>query len=356
MFDYEEDEVEEIAGEQDSLFEHHRVVADKGQSMMRVDKFMINHLEKVSRTKIQEAADNGFLFVNGKSVKSNYKVKPNDVVTMELEYPRRELRIIAQDIPIDIIYEDDVLMVVNKPAGLCVHPGHGNYSGTLVNALAWHLRDNPLFNDENDLRPGLVHRIDKDTSGLLVIAKDMSAKVHLAKQFFDKTSQREYHALVWGVPSERTGTISGFIGRNLKDRKTMDIFDTEKHGKWAVTHYEVVEEFGYVSLVRCKLETGRTHQIRAHFQHIGHPLFSDDTYGGNRILRGTTFTKYRQFVENCFKLCPRQALHAKTLGFEHPKTGEMMQFNSELPDDMQLLISKWRGYISQRPLDEPDQQ
>jgi len=340
------DEIEETTTIQDK-YEHHRVVADKGQGLLRVDKFLTNHLEKISRNRIQEAADDGNLYANGKPVKSNYKVKPDDVITIELDHPKQELKIIAQDIPINIVYEDNDLLVINKVAGMVVHPGHGNYSGTLVNALAWHMKDNPMF-DGNDPRPGLVHRIDKDTSGLLVVAKNEYAKTHLSSQFFHKTSQRTYVALAWGVPPEGEGTITGFIGRNLHDRKYMHVFDSEEHGKWAVTHYKVIEEFGYVSVVECKLETGRTHQIRVHFKHIGHPLFNDSTYGGDYILRGTTFTKYKQFVQNAFAVCPRQALHAKTLGFVHPTTGEFMQFDSEIPTDMQSLIEKWRGYLGSR--------
>ncbi len=328
-------------------FEHYKVIADKGQSMMRVDKFLTNHLEKISRNRIQEAADDGNLFANGKPVKSNYKVKPDDVITIELDHPKHELKIIAQDIPLNIVYEDNDLIVINKAAGMVVHPGHGNYSGTMVNALAWHMKDNPMF-DGNDPRPGLVHRIDKDTSGLLVVAKNEQAKAHLAAQFFHKTSQRTYIAVAWGVPPNGKGTITGYIGRNLQERKMMHVFNTEEHGKWAVTHYTVLEDFDYVSVVECKLETGRTHQIRVHFKSIGHPLFNDSTYGGNTILRGTTYSKYKQFVQNAFSICPRQALHAKTLGFVHPTSGEFMQFDSEIPADMQALIEKWRTYIGTR--------
>lgn len=329
------------------LYEHYKVVADSGQTLIRIDKFLTNRLEDLSRSKIQDAASNGFLLVNGNAVKANYKVKPNDVITIEYEYPKQEIEIIPQDIPLDILYEDEHLIVVNKGAGLVVHPGYGNYSGTLVNALAYHLKDNPLFT-KNDPRPGLVHRIDKDTTGILVIAKNEAAKNKLAKQFFEKTAQREYLALVWGIPKERKGTITGYLGRNMKDRKLMHVYDSEEKGKWAVTHYEVIEELGYVSLVRCRLETGRTHQIRIHMKYYGHPLFNDQTYGGDKILRGTTFTKYKQFVHNCFKVCDRQALHARLLGFEHPATGEYMHFETELPSDMKQLIEKWRIYISNR--------
>jgi len=340
------DDVEETT-DSNEKFEHFRVVADKGQGLLRVDKFLTNHLEKISRNRIQEAADAGSLYANGIPVKSNYKVKPFDVVTIELDYPKQELKIIAQDIPLDIVYEDEDLLVINKAPGMVVHPGHGNYSGTMVNALAWHMRDNPLF-AANDPRPGLVHRIDKDTSGLLVVAKNEFAKMHLASQFFHKTSERTYVALAWGVPPDGEGTITGYIGRNLTDRRLMHVFDSEERGKWAVTHFKVLEDLGYVSVVECKLETGRTHQIRISFKFIGHPLFNDSTYGGDSIIRGTTFTKYKQFVQNAFAICPRQALHAKTLGFVHPRTEKFMQFESEIPADMQALISKWRAYLGTR--------
>jgi len=328
-------------------YEHYRVVSDKGQALMRVDKFLTNHLEKVSRNRIQEAADAGNLIANGKSVKSNYKVKPGDIITIELDFPKWELKIIPQDIPLEILYEDDDLLVVNKQAGMVVHPGHGNYSGTLVNALAWHLKDNPIFKGD-DPRPGLVHRIDKDTSGILVVAKNEEAKAYLARQFFNKTSERTYIAMAWGVPNPPEGTITGYIGRHVANRLLMHNYTDESKGKWSVTHYNVIEDLGYVSLVECKLETGRTHQIRAHFKSIGHPLFNDVTYGGDDIRRGTTFAKYRQFISNCFEICPRQALHAKTLGFVHPRTKEFMQFDSQLPPDMTQLLAKWREYLSTR--------
>jgi 23S rRNA pseudouridine1911/1915/1917 synthase len=304
-------------------------------------------MEGTSRNRIQAAAEAGSIMVNGEHVKTNYKVKPGDTVSIVLDYPKRELKIIAEDIPLDVVYEDDELMVINKPPGLVVHPGHGNYTGTLVNALAYRFKNLPLFN-ANDPRPGLVHRIDKDTSGLLVVAKTEQAKNHLAMQFYNKTSQRRYQAIVWGVPKETEGTITGHIGRSLKNRQVFTVFPDGEYGKSAVTHYKVLEELGYVSLVECRLETGRTHQIRVHMKYLNHPLFNDSNYGGDTILRGTTFSKYKQFVDNCFKICPRQALHAKTLGFTHPVTGEDMLFNSDLPEDMQKLVDKWRNYLVNR--------
>lgn len=342
----EPDELDDV-NENDDLFEHYRFVADKGQSLLRIDKFLVNRIENASRTKIAQAADNGNVLVNNQPVKSNYRVKPFDVITIVMAYPPREIEIIPENIPLQIVYEDDDLVVVNKAAGMVVHPGYGNYTGTLVNALSWHFKDLPLF-QTGDLRPGLVHRIDKNTSGILVVAKTMEAKNNLAMQFFSRTTDRKYYALVWGSFEEETGTITGNIGRSLKNRKVMDVFPNGDYGKHAVTHYKVLENLGYVSLVECKLETGRTHQIRAHFQHIGHPLFNDDTYGGDQILKGTTFTKYKQFVQNAFDMLPRQALHAKSLGFTHPVTGDWMQFDSELPDDMRLTIDKWRNYIAHR--------
>ncbi|ASB48113.1 RluA family pseudouridine synthase [Alkalitalea saponilacus] len=335
-------------GESGEFYEHHSFTADTGQSALRIDKFLVNRIENASRSKIQEAAQAGCIRVNNQPVKANYKVKPNDVVSVVMSYPPREIEIIAQDIPLNIVFEDDTLIVINKEPGMVVHPGYGNYTGTLVNALAWHFKDQPWFNSD-DPRPGLVHRIDKDTSGLLVIAKTEEAKMHLASQFFEKTSTRTYQAIVWGAPEPEEGTITGHIGRSLKDRKQMAVFSEGDYGKAAVTHYTVLEKLGYVSLVECRLETGRTHQIRAHFKHIGHPLFNDERYGGNQILKGTTFTKYKQFVENCFSILPRQALHAKTLGFEHPKTGKYIEFNSELPEDITTVIEKWKNYIASRP-------
>ncbi|MBN2164829.1 MAG: RluA family pseudouridine synthase [Marinilabiliaceae bacterium] len=330
--------------ETEELHEHYKFVADPGQTPLRIDKFLLNRIENASRTKIQDAADAGNIFVNGQKIsKSNYKVKPNDVITIMMTHPPREIEIIPQNIPIDIVYEDDQLLVINKKPGMVVHPGHGNYTGTLVNALAYHLKDMPLFNSK-DPRPGLVHRIDKDTSGLLVVAKTEEAKVLLARQFFEKTSSRTYQAIVWGTPNPANGRIEGNIGRSLKDRKQMAVFNDDEIGKHAVTHYKTLENFGYVTLVECRLETGRTHQIRVHMKHIGHPLFNDERYGGDQILKGTTFTKYKQFIQNCFSILPRQALHAKTLGFVHPKTNEFMSFDTELPEDMKLAIEKWRQY------------
>ena len=325
------------------LWEHYRFVAEKGQTLLRVDKFLVAHIDNTSRNRIQQAADAGCIIVNGKPVKSNYRVKPFDVVSLVMDRPRYELEIIPEDIPLDIVYEDDQLLVVNKPAGLVVHPGHGNYSGTLVNSLAYHFRDNPDY-DVSDPRLGLVHRIDKDTSGLLVVAKTPDAKTYLGRQFFNKTTHRQYVALVWGKFEEPGGTIEGNIGRNPKDRLQMTVFPDGDQGKHAVTHYRVIENLSHVALVECQLETGRTHQIRVHMRHIGHPLFSDERYGGDKPLRGIATAKYMQFVQNCFKICPRQALHAKTLGFVHPTTRQQMDFSCEIPADMTALIKKWEDY------------
>lgn len=326
-------------------FEHFRFVADKGQTLLRVDKFLVAHMQKSSRNRIQQAAEAGCILVNGKAVKSNYRVKPFDVISIVMDRPRYELEIIAEDIPLDIVYEDEYLLVVNKPPGLVVHPGHGNYHGTLVNALAYHFRNNPDY-DVNDPRMGLVHRIDKDTSGLLVVAKTPDAKTHLGKQFFNKTTKREYVAVVWGIPEPAEGKIEGNIGRSLRDRLQMAVFPDGDYGKHAVTHYKVLEPLGHVAVVKCVLETGRTHQIRVHMKHIGHPLLNDARYGGDQILRGNTSASYRQFVNNCFEICPRQALHARTLGFVHPHTGKEMFFESEIPADMTAMIEKWRRYNS----------
>ena len=326
---------------EDELFEHFRFDVPKGQLLLRIDKFLMNLIPNATRNKIQNAATAGDIYVNDLPVKSNYKVKPLDVVRIMLSHPPFENRVDPENIPLDIVYEDDALLLINKPPGLVVHPGHGNYTGTLVNALAFHFENLPKNSSD---RPVLVHRIDKDTSGRLVIAKTEAAMTHLAKQFENKTSEREYVAMVWGTVKEDEGTIEGNIARHVKDRMQMAVFADPEIGKPAVTHYKVLERFGYVTLVSCILETGRTHQIRVHMKHIGHPLFNDARYGGDLILKGTTFTKYKQFIDNCFKILPRQALHAKTLGFVHPTTGEMMRFNTELPQDMQDCIEKWRNY------------
>lgn len=348
IFD-EFDEIEET--EDGALFEHYHIVVDPGQTLLRIDKFLSNRLMNATRSRLQAAADEGKILVNKIPVKSSYKVKPGDDISIVMDYPRRELKIIPEDIPLNIVYEDDDLLVVNKPAGLVVHPGHGNYSGTLVNALAYHFKDLPLFNSE-DPRPGLIHRIDKNTSGLLVVAKTLEAKAKLSLQFFEKTTKRKYVALVWGDLKDDEGTITGNIGRSLKNRQVFTVFPDGDYGKHAVTHYKVIERLGYVNLVECRLETGRTHQIRVHMKHIGHPLFNDDNYGGDQILKGTTFTKYKQFVANCFEMIPRQALHAQMLGFVHPTTGEEMIFESELPEDLANVIVKWRNYLSNRVTSE----
>lgn len=340
------DDIEPVK-EPAELYEHFRVVVDKGQAQVRIDKYLFERIVNASRNRIQKAADAGFVMANGKPVKASYKVKPLDVLTVMMDRPRYENDIIPEDIPLDVVYEDDDLMVINKPAGLVVHPGCGNYHGTLVNAIAWHLRNVPSY-DPNDPQVGLVHRIDKDTSGLLVVAKTPDAKTSLGMQFYNKTTKREYNALVWGIVEADKGTITGNIGRNPKDRMQMAVLSDPEQGKHAVTHYEVLERLGYITLVKCVLETGRTHQIRVHMKHIGHILFNDERYGGHEILKGTHFSKYKQFVNNCFDTCPRQALHAKTLGFVHPRTGKEMFFTSELPDDMTNLLERWRTYISNR--------
>jgi 23S rRNA pseudouridine1911/1915/1917 synthase len=339
-------ETTDTQNQNDELYEHYRFVAQKGQQPLRVDKYLMNYIEKATRSKIQKAAKEGNIFVNDVVVKSNYKVKPGDVVTVLFTHPPYEFLLVPEDIPIDIVYEDDQVLVVNKPAGMVVHPGHGNYSGTLINALTFHFENLP---NNTSNRPGLVHRIDKDTSGLLVVAKTEEAMTHLSKQFFNKTTQREYIALAWGNIEQDEGTISGNIGRHPKNRlqNTVYVDDVEEKGKHAVTHYRVIERLGYVTLVSCKLETGRTHQIRVHLKHIGHTLFNDERYGGNAILKGTTFTKYKQFVDNCFKILPRTALHAKLLGFEHPTTGKFMRFEAPLPEDMRQCIVKWKAYSKQ---------
>ncbi|MEY8019677.1 RluA family pseudouridine synthase [Muriicola sp. SD30] len=326
---------------EDDLFEHHRFIAGKGQEPLRVDKFLMNFIENATRNKIQQAAKGGNIWVNNKVVKQNYKVKAEDEVRVLFEHPPYEFLLTPENIPLDIVYEDDSLLVVNKAAGMVVHPGHGNYSGTLLNALAYHISDLP---ENSSGRPGLVHRIDKDTSGLLVIAKTSEAMTNLARQFFEKSSERQYVALVWGSIEEDEGTVEGNIARNPKNRLQMQVFPEGEQGKEAITHFKVLERLGYVTLVSCELETGRTHQIRVHMKYIGHTLFNDERYGGDKILKGTTFTKYKQFVENCFKILPRQALHAKTLGFIHPKTGKKMKFDTDIPEDMAACIDKWRHY------------
>lgn len=349
-YQYSGDLPEDDLFEEDSekeRFEHHRHVADKGQGPIRVDKFLHDRIEGISRNRIQQAADADCLLVNGHSVKSSYKVKPLDVVTIVMDRPKKVLEILPENIPLNIVYEDDELLVINKPAGMVVHPGHGNYTGTLVNAIAYHLQFTQAM-DMSDPRLGLVHRIDKDTSGLLLIAKTPDAKTHLSAQFFNKTTHRRYVALVWGDVADNEGTIVGNIGRDPKNRLLMRVFDDEAHGKPAVTHYKVLERFGYVTLVQCELETGRTHQIRVHMKHIGHTLFNDERYGGNEVLRGTQFAKYKQFVYNCFAICPRQCLHAQSLGFVHPKTGEKMLFESDLPEDISAVLARWRNYIAPR--------
>ena len=326
-----------------SLFEHFSFTVDNGQTPLRIDKYLMNFVENATRTKIQAAAKNGSIQVNGVIVKSNYKVKPEDQIKVLFEYPPSENELIAENIKIDIVFEDDELVVINKPAGMVVHPGHGNYSGTLINGLIYHFKNLPKNSSD---RPGLVHRLDKDTSGLLVVAKNDASMVHLSNQFANKTSKREYVALVWGNVKEDTGKIDNFIGRNPKNRLQNIVLDEDKThlGKRAITNYQVMSRLNYVSLVKCVLETGRTHQIRVHMKHIGHTLFNDERYGGDLILKGTTFTKYKQFVDNCFKVLPRQALHAKTLGFTHPKTGKFLEFDSDLPEDFSSCIEKWEKY------------
>lgn len=337
---------QEEADASGQLYEHFRVEVDKGQEPERIDKYLFVRMQHSSRNRIQKAADAGSIHVNGAPVKSNYKVRPGDVITLMLHQPKHDTSIVAEDIPLDIVYEDDQLMVVNKPAGMVVHPGAGNFHGTLINAVAWHLRDVPSF-DPNSPEVGLVHRIDKDTSGLLVVAKTPEAKTCLGKQFFHKTTHRSYNALVWANFTEDEGRIEGNIGRDVRDRLRMAVYPVgSETGKPAVTHWRVMERFGYTTLVECILETGRTHQIRAHMRHIGHPLFGDARYGGTEILRGQRSSTYKAFIQNCLRICPRQALHARTLGFVHPTTGEQMDFTSPLPADLAQLIEKWRGYLS----------
>lgn len=330
--------------EQEELFEHYNITADLGQEPLRVDKFLMDRIPNTSRNKLQIAAKNGNILVNKQVVKPNYKVKPNDEISIVLPYPIRNIELIPEDIPLDIVYEDDDLIIVNKQAGIVVHPGYGNYTGTLVNALVHHFDNLPSLPSDYFGRPGLVHRLDKNTTGLMIVAKTENALTHLANQFFERTTYRRYNALVWGDFEEDEGTITGHLGRSLKNRKVMDVFPDGDVGKHAVTHYKVLERFGYVTLIECRLETGRTHQIRVHLKHIGHPLFNDFEYGGDRIIKGTVFSKYKQFIQNCFEVLPRQALHAKSIGFKHPTTGKEMLFDSELPEDMEKVLEKWRRY------------
>jgi 23S rRNA pseudouridine1911/1915/1917 synthase len=338
------------SGEEQELYEHHRIVCDPRQTLIRLDKFLFDRLPNTSRNRIQVAAKAGNVLVNDKPAKPSQKVKPGDAISIVLPYPQREVELLPEDIPLKVLFEDAHVVVIDKPAGLVVHPGHGNWTGTLVNALLFHFGQLPPVPGAEIPRPGLVHRLDKDTSGVMVAGKTEEALTHLARQFFERTSDRRYNALVWGDFAEDEGVVEGHIGRSNKDRTVMQVFPEGEHGKPAVTRWRVVERFRYVTLVECKLETGRTHQIRAHMQWIGHPLFNDAAYGGDRILKGTTFTKYRQFVENCFALLPRQALHARTLSFDHPAIGERMHFESPLPADMQAVLTKWRTYTGANPL------
>lgn len=340
------DEILDPEEERDELFEHYRFVADKGQKPLRVDKFIQNFTENTSRNKIQAAAAAGCIHVNRKEVKQNYRVKPGDVVTVVMAHPPREIELIPENIPLEIVYEDEDVVLVNKAAGMVVHPGYGNYTGTLVNAMMYHF--NNLPNNNGESRPGLVHRIDKNTSGLLILAKNEFAMSHLSRQFFERTTSRTYVALVWGDMKEDEGTITGNIGRSVRNRKVMDVFPEEDQGKHAVTHFKVLERFTYVTLVECRLETGRTHQIRVHFKYIGHPLFNDEEYGGNRILKGTTSGSYKQFIQNSFNILPRQALHARSLAFDHPVSGKRLEFEVPIPADMQEALERWRTYIKGR--------
>ncbi|MFD2147534.1 RluA family pseudouridine synthase [Mucilaginibacter antarcticus] len=337
-------EPDNIEQEEQDLYEHLRVVVDKGQSLLRIDKFLMYRVENASRNRIQNAIDAGNVLVNNKVIKASYRVKPADIISVVLPHPPRDTEVYPENLPINIVYEDDDVLVVNKAPGMVVHPGYNNYNGTLVNALVYHFQQLPTL-PGNDGRPGLVHRIDKDTSGLLLISKNERSMTYLARQFFDHSITRKYIALVWG-DLDNDGTVTGYIGRSIADRRVMSIYDDEEKGKWAVTHYRVLERFSYVTLVECQLETGRTHQIRAHMRHIGHPLFSDSMYGGDKILKGAVYSKYKQFVENCFELMPRQALHAQTLGFVHPSTKKAIHFEAPMPEDFASVIEKWRKYIS----------
>lgn len=339
-----------LSEEGSEMYEHYQYTVDKGQEPLRIDKYLMNHMMNASRNKIQNAAKAGNILVNGNPIKPNYKVKPCDNISIVMAHPPRDVEIIPQNIPLDIVYEDDDILLINKKVGMVVHPGFNNYDGTLVNALTYYLQNDSPSKHQNP-QPLLVHRIDKDTTGILLVAKNEIAQTRLAKNFFDHTIDRKYQALVWGEPTEAEGVIEGHIGRSLKNRLVQAVFPDGEHGKSATTHYRIIKRFGYISLVECKLETGRTHQIRAHFKYIGHPVFSDATYGGNLILKGTTFTKYKQFVQNCFKILPRQALHAKFLGFDHPITGKRIEIDSELPEDMKQVIEKWEAY-TKHTLDE----
>lgn len=341
MNSYNEEEAED-----NDLFEHYKFKADKGQELLRIDKFLMDRIPNTTRNKLQNALSEGHILVNKQAVKANYRVKPLDDITVELPYPPQEIVLIPENIPLNIIYEDDDVIVLNKDAGLVVHPGFGNHTGTLVNGLIYHFKNLPETTMSN--RPGLVHRLDKNTTGVMVIAKTEHALSHLGKQFFDRTIERRYQALVWGDFEEENGTVEGNVGRSLQNRKVMSVFPDGEFGKHAITHYKVLKRFGYVTLIECKLETGRTHQIRVHMQHIKHPLFNDIDYGGDRILKGTSFSKYKQFIHNCFEILPRQALHAKSLGFEHPATGEWLHFETVLPEDITKLLEKWDGYVSNR--------
>ncbi|MCB0768789.1 MAG: RluA family pseudouridine synthase [Flavobacteriales bacterium] len=345
---------QDSSGEEQELFEHHRIVCDPNQSLIRLDKFLFDRLPHTSRNRIQIAAKAGNVLVNGKAVKPSLKVKPGDEISIVLPYPQRDTEIQPEDIPLNVLYEDDHILVIDKQAGLVVHPGHGNWYGTLVNALLFHFGKLPSTPGAEIPRPGLVHRLDKDTSGVMVIGKTEEALTHLARQFFERTSDRRYQAFVWGDFDEDEGEIEGHIGRSVKDRTVQAVFPDGDQGKHALTRYKVIERFRYITLVECKLETGRTHQIRVHMQWKGHPLFNDANYGGDRVLKGTTFTKYKQFVENCFKILPRQALHARTLDIDHPMTGERMHFESELPADMRTVLEKWRHYTAYKPLGNDD--
>jgi len=338
---------EEDISDPQELFEHHRLIVDPGQSLLRIDKYLSVRLENTSRSRIQNAAEAGNILVNNFPAKSNYKVKPGDTIQIVLPTPPREIELIPENIPLKIVYEDNDVVVVNKDPGMVVHPAYGNYSGTLVNALMWHFKDLPLF-QTGELRPGLVHRLDKNTSGILVIAKNELSLNRLSRQFYERTTDRKYAAIIWGNLEPSEGTMTGNVGRNIRDRKIMQVFPDGSQGKPAITHYKTIETYGYVSLVECKLETGRTHQIRVHFSFNKHPVFNDEEYGGDQILKGTTFTKYQQFIKNCFKILPRQALHARSLSFDHPLTGKRLSFETELPDDMKQVIEKWRTYISGR--------